>query len=140
MKQVAQMEHKGIVAFVERDFVRVLVTVNEACGGCSARSSCAMGMGEKREITIYTADASNYSIGENVIVSAHRSIGFMAVVLCYIVPLVVLISAIVIANAYGCADAISALVALGATALYFAILAVFHKHISKKVTFKIHKL
>lgn len=140
MKQTEQMKHKGIVALVGCDFVRVLVTVNEACGTCAARSSCSMGVSEKREITIYTPEASKYVAGEEVVVSTHRSIGIMAVVLCYVVPLVVLLLSIIIANICALSEGVSALVALGATALYFALLGIFHKHISRKVTFKIHKI
>lgn len=139
MKQAEQIEHKGIVAFIGRDFVRVTITVNEACGGCAARKSCAMGQGEQREITIYTTSAAQYRIGEEVDIAARRTIGIMAVLLCYVAPLVVLIAALVIATLSGCSEGSTALIALGATALYFGTLALFHKHISRKVTFQITK-
>lgn len=139
MKQAEQIEHKGIVAFVGRDFVRVSITVNEACGGCAARKSCAMGTGQEREITISTPLAPQYNIGDAVDISARQSIGIMAVLLCYVAPLIVLVGALVVATFIGCSDGISATVALGATAIYFGTLAIFHKHISRKVTFQITK-
>ena len=66
MKSAEQIEHKGTIAFIERDVVRVKITVSEACGGCSARKSCAMGSREHREITIHTTEGYNYKVGDVV--------------------------------------------------------------------------
>ena len=139
MKRAEEIEHKGKVALVGHNFVRVDIVVNEACGSCSARKSCAMGSSEKREITVFTPLASQYRVGEEVEVQAKRTIGIMAVLLCYVVPLFVLVGALVVAKLFGVTDGISALVALGAMALYFGVLAMFHTHISRKVTFQIIK-
>lgn len=140
MKQAEQIEHKGIVAYIGRDFVRVSITVNEACGKCASRKACAMGSSEKREIIIYTSHAAQYSVGEEVNVLTKQSIGIMAVILCYVVPLVVLVASLIIANVLGCNDGYAAAIALGSTALYYAVLGIFHKRISKKVVFTISKL
>jgi sigma-E factor negative regulatory protein RseC len=140
VKNPEQIEHKGTVAFVERGVVRVAIEVNEACGSCASRKACAMGSSEKREIIIHTDDAESYSVGEVVNVGARRSLGAMAVVLCYLVPLVVLVTAIIVANLLGCSDGISALVALCFTAIYYAVLALLRKNISKKITFTINKI
>ena len=120
--------------------MRVDIEVNEACGSCASRKACAMGSSEKREIVIYTDGSNSYSVGEVVNVGARRSLGAVAVVLCYIAPLVVLIVAIIVANLLGCSDGISAIVALVASALYYALLASFRDKISKKVTFTINKI
>ena len=140
VKNPEQIEHKGTVAFVGRDIVRVAIEVNEACGSCASRKACAMGSSEKREITIYTNDAESYSVGEVVNVGARRSLGAMAVALCYVVPLVVLIAAIIVANMLGFADGIAAVAALASSALYYAVLALFRDKISRKVTFTINKI
>ena len=139
VKRAEEIEHKGTVALVGQNFVRVDIIVNEACGSCAARKSCAMGSSEKREITIFTPDAAQYSVGEEVEVQAKRTIGVMAVLLCYVVPLSVLLGALVVSELCGIADGISALVALGAMALYFGVLAMLRTHISRKVTFQIIK-
>lgn len=140
MKQPEQIEHKGRVAFVGRDTVRVAIEVNEACGSCASRKACAMGSSETREITIYTDEAEHYSVGEEVNVGAQRRLGVTAVVLCYVVPLVVLIVALIVANVLGCSDGVAALIGVGAMAIYYALLALLHKRISKKVVFTINKI
>ena len=140
MKQPEQIEHKGVVLSTEEGVVRVAIKVSEACGGCSARKSCAMGQTTRREIEIFTAESGNYSIGEVVKVGAKQSLGIMAVVLCYIVPLVVLVATLAIAVAMGLSEGVSAMVALGFTAIYYALLALMRNRISKRVTFTINKI
>ena len=140
MRQPEQIEHKGIVRSIEGGRVLVVIEVSEACGSCASRKACAMGASEKREITIHTDEAASYSIGEVVNVGTRRSLGAVAVILCYIVPLMVLLVAIIVANILGCSDGIAALVALCSIAIYYALLALFRNRIAKKVTFTINKI
>ena len=140
MKQPNQIEHKGTVALVGRNFVRVDIEVMEACGSCASRKACAMGQGTTREIMVYTDEAQNYSIGEVVNVSARQSLGLIAVLFCYVVPLVVLVGALAVAISLGCSEGVAALISLGVTALYFLLLAFLRKRISRKVVFTINKI
>ncbi len=140
MAQAEQIEHKGTVLSIEQGVVRVAIEVNEACGSCASRKACAMGQGTTREIVVCTDDAELYSVGEKVNVMARQSAGVMAVILCYVVPLVVLVTALAVAVALGCNEGVSAFIALGFTAIYYAILATFRKRISKRVIFTINKI
>ena len=140
MKQPNQIEHKGTVALVGRNFVRVDIEVMEACGACASRKACAMGQGTTREIMVYTDEAAKYSVGEEVNVSARQTMGIMAVLLCYVVPLVVLVAALAVAVALGCAEGLAALISLGVTALYYLLLALMQKRISRRVVFTINKI
>ena len=123
-----------------RNFVRVDIEVMEACGSCASRKACAMGQGTTREIMVYTDDAPNYSVGEVVNVSARQSMGLVAVLLCYVAPLIVLVGALAVAISLGCSEGISALTSLGSIALYYATLYLFRNRISRKVIFTINKL
>ena len=140
MKQAEQIEHKGRVLSIEEGVVRVAIEVNEACGSCASRKACAMGQGTTREIVISTDEAEKYSVGEVVNVMARQSAGVMAVVLCYVVPLIVLVTALAVAVALGVTEGLSAILSLGVTALYYALLGLFHKRISKRVIFTINKI
>jgi sigma-E factor negative regulatory protein RseC len=140
VRQPEQIEHKGVVLSVEEGIVRVTIEVNEACGGCSARRSCAMGQTTKREIEVATSEALCYSVGECVKVGAKQSLGVVAVLLCYVAPLFVLLLTMIIAQLLGCSDGISAIVGLGSQALYFVVLALFKERLSKKVIFTINKI
>ena len=140
MKHPSQIEHKGTVARVGRNFVRVDIEVMEACGSCASRKACAMGQGTTREIMVYTDEALTYSIGEEVKVSAKQSLGVMAVLLCYVVPLIVLVAVLAVAVSLGVTEGVAALISLVITAAYYAILALMKDKISRRVTFTITKI
>lgn len=139
MKSAEQIEHKGIVLSVEEGIVRVAIEVNEACGSCASRKACSMGQSEKREITVYTADASDYTVGEQVEVGAKQTLGVVAVLLCYVAPLMVLVASLATAVALGTSDGIAALVSLSSILIYYAILYLFRNRISKRIIFTINK-
>ena len=139
MKQPKHIEHSGIVSHVGKDCVSVTVEVNEACGGCASRKACAMGKSDTREITIYTNEAHCYTIGESVTVMAREKVGIMAVILCYVVPLVVLMASLILTISLGGSEGAAAMAALLCTALYYVGLGLFHKRIAKRVTFTITK-
>ena len=140
MAQAEQIEHKGRVLSSGEGVVRVAIEVNEACGSCASRKACAMGQGTTREIVVYTDNATQYSVGEVVNVMARQSAGVMAVVLCYVVPLVELVIALALAVAVGVADGVAAIISLGVTAVYYCVLGLFHKRIAKKIVFTINKI
>ena len=139
MKQPKHIEHSGIVSHVGKGCVSVTVEVNEACGSCASRKACAMGKSENREITIYTDEAQSYTIGESVTVMARERVGIMAVVLCYAVPLLVLMASLILTISLGSSEGVAAMTALLCTAIYYTALGLFHKRISKRVTFTITK-
>ena len=138
MKHPSQIEHKGTVALVGRNFVRVDIEVMEACGSCVSRKACAMGQGTTREIMVYTDEAQRYSIGEVVNVSAKQTVGLTAVLLCYVVPLVILVSALALPISLGVSEGIAALLSLTVTALYYFVLWFFRNRIAKRVVFTIN--
>ena len=138
MKHPSHIEHKGTVALVGRNFVRVDIEVMEACGSCASRKACAMGQGTTREIMVYTDEAQRYSIGEVVTVLAKQTVGLTAVLLCYVVPLFVLVGALAVPVSLGISEGIAALLSLTVTALYYFVLWFFRNRIAKRVVFTIN--
>ena len=133
--------HTGIVIGVFRDTVTVAVESSEACGSCASRSACSMGAESKtRNILITTPQAESYSVGESVVVSTRAQMGIMAVVLCYAVPAVVLVAVLALAVLCGVSEGISALLSLGAVALYYTTLGLFRDRLAQKVSFSINKV
>ena len=139
-KRAEHIEHKGTVALIGRDFVRVNIEVNEACGLCASRKACAMGQSQTREITVATSEADSFSVGEVVKVGAKQRMGIMAVVLCYVVPLILLVTVLAVAIALGVAEGLAAVVSLCSLALYYGVVWLFRNQIAGRVSFTISKL
>ncbi|MBR5886154.1 MAG: SoxR reducing system RseC family protein [Alistipes sp.] len=134
------ISHIGKVIGIFNDTVTVAVESTEACGSCSSKSACSLGIESKtRNILINTPEAAEYSIGEVVRVSAKAQMGLMAVALCYALPAVVLVAAIVVFVLCGMAEGVAALASLGVVAAYYAILWLFRDKLAQKISFSIHK-
>ena len=134
------ISHTGKVIGVFRDTVTVAVESTEACGSCSSKSACSLGVESKtRNILINTPEAAEYSVGQVVRVSAKAQMGLLAVALCYAAPAVILVAALAIFVASGMAEGVAALASLGAVAVYFAVLWLFRDKLAQKISFSIHK-
>ena len=134
------ISHTGRVIGIFNDTVTVAVESTEACGSCSSRSACSLGVESKtRNILINTPEAAEYSVGEVVKVSAKAQMGLMAVALCYAVPAVVLVAAIAVFVLCGVAEGIAALSSLGVVAVYYAVIWLFRDKLAQKISFSIHK-
>ena len=134
------ISHIGKVIGVFRDTVTVAVESTEACGSCSSKSACSLGVESKtRNILINTPEAAEYSVGQVVRVSAKAQMGLLAVALCYAAPAVVIVAALAIFIACGVAEGVAALASLGAVAVYFAVLWLFRDKLAQKISFSIHK-
>lgn len=134
------ISHIGKVIGVFRDTVTVAVESTEACGSCSSKSACSLGVESKtRNILINTPEAAEYCVGQVVRVSAKAQMGLLAVALCYAAPAVVLVAALAIFVASGMTEGVAALASLGAVAVYFAVLWLFRDKLAQKISFSIHK-
>lgn len=137
---MSKIEHEGRVVSVADGLVRVEVEAGEACGACAARKQCAMGhASDHKIIDVATADASLYKTGERVMVASQGRVGAMAVALGYLSPLVVLIAVLICCIGAGVSEQTSAIVAIVAVAVYYAVLYVLRRAIAKKVNFTISK-
>lgn len=132
------MEHDAIVVevFAEQKRVDVEMVVSGACGSCKAKAICGGGESEVRNVSAYTDHPELYSVGDKVVVSIEQIMGYKAIFLSYVVPLIVMLVALALTHSrYG--DLVAGLSALGACAIYYAILALFRKRLEKVVVFSI---
>ncbi len=137
---MGKIEHEGTVVSVTDGMVRVEVEAGEACSACAARKQCAMGhASDRKTIDVATPDAARYEKGERVMVASRGKVGAMAVALGYLSPLVVLIAVLICCIGAGVSEQISAIVAISAVAVYYAVLYALRRTISQKVNFTIEK-
>lgn len=133
--------HSGRVIGVFRDTVTVAVESSEACGSCASRSACSLGVqSNTRNILITTPDASSFSVGEIVTVATRTQMGLLAVLLCYAVPAVVLVTVLAAAVLCGVSEGVAALISLGSVAIYYGILWLVRDKLAQKISFTIEKL
>ena len=133
------LQHRGVVQSVADGRVTVSVKPESACVGCHAKGICGE-IGSERLITVVTDRASEYGVGERVVVALLKeSMAMSSVVWGYVVPLVVLLAALFGSVALGFSDGASALISLGAVAIYYAGLYIARRVFERKIEFTIFR-
>ena len=133
------LQHRGVVQSVADGRVTVSVKPESACAGCHAKGVCGES-GSERLITVVTDRASEYGVGERVVVALLKeSMAMSSVVWGYVVPLVVLLAALFGSVALGFSDGASALISLVAVAIYYAGLYIARRVFERKIEFTIFR-
>ena len=133
------LQHRGVVHSVADGRVTVSVKPESACAGCHAKGICGES-GSERLITVVTDRASEYGVGERVVVALLKeSMAMSSVVWGYVVPLVVLLAALFGSVALGFSDGASALISLVAVAIYYVGLYIARRVFERKIEFTIFR-
>lgn len=133
------LQHKGVVIGVEANVVTVSVMAESACAGCHAKGICGES-GAERIIRVATSAASEYSVGDRVVVALlKQSMAMSSVVWGYMIPLVVLLVALFGGVALGLSDGVAAITSIVAVAIYYAGLYLARKIFERKIEFTIFK-
>lgn len=135
--------HEGRVEGIGEDFIRVSIVNKSACAQCHAKEVCAASEESVRTIDIpltISTMTRHFELGETVNVVLSSSLGVTAVVLAYVVPLLVLIVAILVSSSLHLSDLYVGISALGAVAVYYAVLFLLRRHLSRVFLFSVEKL
>ncbi|KAB2868410.1 MAG: SoxR reducing system RseC family protein, partial [Bacteroidales bacterium] len=118
--------------------IRVVITSQSACASCHAKGACsASDVSEK--IVVVSKSNHNYFVGETVKVLLKQSLGYKALFLGYILPLIVLLIALFSYSAF-MSESKAGLLALATLLPYYAILYFFRNKIARQFNFDIEKI
>jgi sigma-E factor negative regulatory protein RseC len=125
----------GIVEEVGSNSVVVRISSGSACSGCHAEGFCNIAGKEEKLINV----AGRYEVakGDPIIVTMEQSMGYRALFLGYILPLIVMIICLVILVSLSLAELAAGLISIGILIPYFLILYFFRKKINKSFTFSL---
>lgn len=114
-------QRPGIVTAISPDIVTVQIQQQSACSGCHARDLCVSS--ERREHLLQLKTyGQHFSIGEQVIVVARRSVGRLAVLLAFVLPLLLVLTLSIAQTLLALSEATAVLVAIGLLSLYYLVL------------------
>lgn len=136
MAKIMEHDARIVAVFPEEKRVEAEMVVSSACGDCKAKTVCGGGEKESRVVSAYTEHPEIYKVGDEVTISIEQIMGYRAITLSYIVPLVVMIVALALTHSrWG--DLVAGLSALGACALYFVVLSFFRKRLERVIVFSV---
>ncbi|MCQ2173832.1 MAG: SoxR reducing system RseC family protein [Bacteroidales bacterium] len=138
MKHSDDISHEGRIVEISSTVTTVEIVSESGCSSCHARSLCAVG--ESREKTIYVpTSGTGWRVGQDVNVFLRRTMGFKAVWIAYVVPLIVLVAALLCALGLGAAELVAGLVSLGAVAVYYFVIWLFRNRLRNEYVFYIEE-
>lgn len=128
--------HIGKIVDITPEFTTVEIISHSACSSCHAEGLCGMSDAVKKAIQLPTVPG-NWTVGQEVNVMLRKSMGFKAVWLAYMIPLLVLLAVLLILVNMGVADLVAGLIAIGAVAFYYLVLALFRNKLANDYSFYI---
>ena len=132
------IKHDGIVDSIEGGCIHVRIVQASACAACGAKSLCSAAESKEKIVDIYGADTDAYKVGQRVMVEGAAAMGMKAVRLAFLFPLLLMVAAVAVAM--GLTDgneAVGAVAALLALAVYFFVLFAGKKRLMREFTFTI---
>jgi len=133
------IEHEGIVEQIEGNFISVRILQKSACSDCHAKGYCTSADVREKSVKIRN-NSGQFSLNEHVIIEGNTSTGYKAVLWAYIIPLIILVSAIIICTTVlHMPEVKAASISFLSLAPYYVILYLLRDKMAKKFIFSIKK-
>ena len=112
-------QRPGVVTAISPDSVTVHLQQQSACCHCHARDLCVST--ECRDLELHLqSHGQHFTVGQSVRIVAHRRVGRLAVLLAFVLPLLLLLLSLSLAQTLlAVSEGVSALLALGLLTLYY---------------------
>ena len=133
-----KISHDGVVDSTEGNDVVVRITSYAACNGCHARGAC--NVTEEKEKYMRIKAIGVFDPGEKVRVVLAQSLGFRALFLGYILPFLMVLTALLIASATGVSELVAGLISLSVLLPYYIGLKLFRGKLDRQFSFFLHKI
>jgi positive regulator of sigma E activity len=127
------INHEGRVQKKDDKSVIVSIIAATACSGCHAEGSCTMSGKDEKIVEI--AGSYNVRPGDTVTVLMKQSMGYSALMLGYILPLITVLTVLIIMISMKITELAAGLISLASLIPYYTILYFSRKGINKKFTF-----
>ena len=127
------IRHRGIVERIDGEMAVVRIAQTSACAACHAAKMCMAS--ESREKRIEARLTRPVAVGDEVEVVVREELGWLAVLLAYIIPFLLLVAAVAGFGRLGWSEAKAGTAALASVAVYYVILRMFRGKLQKKFAF-----
>ncbi|MCL1973197.1 MAG: SoxR reducing system RseC family protein [Bacteroidetes bacterium] len=134
------IEHKGTVISVTDQEVLVEIPQQSACASCRARTLCSLSEQTEKRIALPLLPGQHWSVGAEVMVSLSTSLGFKAVFLMYVLPLLSLLAVLFTLSYFKVSELVTGLAALTAPLLCYGVVWLFRDRIGKRCVFVLQKV
>ena len=135
-----KVSHKGIVRSITDKVINVEIISMSACSECHARMMCTASDMKVKNIEVRRRFYDDYSVGEEVNVSLTKTMGYKAVVLSYLIPLVILTILLLYLQDRYDNELVAGLGSIAGVAVYYFFIWLLRGRLENKFSFTIEKL
>ena len=128
-----EIRHTGIVTAKSGDMVTVRIEQTSACAGCHAASMCMSA--DKQEKDIDALASGTIAVGDYVEVIGSSGQSWLAVLLAYVLPFIILVAAVVAMDAMGYSEWLAGLLAIAFAAVYYVVLTLLRNKMNTMFSF-----
>ncbi len=134
-----QVDHEGVITSITEDKIVVEIINKSMCAACHAKSFCSTSDQKEKTVDVPYYNNDEFKVGENVIVSMKRTMGFKAVWISYVIPLAILMIFLLTLQQINPNDLFVGGISILAVAVYYLIIYLLRDRISNKFVFTIAK-
>lgn len=142
-----RIRHDGkIEKILDKGHLQVRIVQTSACQSCKMAGHCLSSESKEKVVDVWTENATRYTPGETVVVTASAKTGAIAVILGFVVPSVLLLITVVTAlnvlpespaGELPMNQAYAALAGIGILVPYYIVLYCIRGYMQTKLTFGI---
>jgi len=133
------IRHEGVVTHVEGNTARVSILQASACQACKAQSMCMSADSKQKEMDALMLEPM--SVGDRVEVMVRERLAWRAVMLAYMMPFVLMMMVMmVLLYATDWSEAVVGVTSIASIALYYIVLGLFNKRLTRHFSFTARKL
>ncbi|MGN0201322.1 MAG: SoxR reducing system RseC family protein [Candidatus Cryptobacteroides sp.] len=119
------ISHRGTIASLSDGKAKVSIVSTSACASCHAAGLCGSSESAEKTIEASFQPWQSFTVGQEVLVSYSRKLGFKAVLLSYVIPLILLLLIVLLLSPLLGSELLSGLAGLGGVALWYLALYFF---------------
>lgn len=134
------IEHEGVILKIDPDIISVEILNKSACAACSSKSACTLGESEAKVVQVENRGFLSFEEGESVNVILKKSLGFKALWLSYLIPLLILLTTLITMTYFKFSEPVTGLTIIGAIAIYYLIIYLLRSKLKNEFVFTIEKI
>ena len=131
------IKHEGEVVSVNGNMARVRIMQAGSCSACQAKAMCASAEAKVKELDAVMMEP--VAVGDSVVVEVSQSMGWIAVVLAYVIPFILLLAGVAILGRFR-DEAAAGTLSILIVGLWYLVLKLMNSKINKHFSFTVRKL
>ncbi len=122
MSEQETVSHEGIITKITDEEIEIKILAQSACAACHAKSACGMGEQSEKILTVPRPKDKDFKLLQKVNVTMAIGQGNKAAVLAYLIPIILLLTALFTCLGIGLGEGLSALISVAALIPYYIVL------------------